>query len=59
MAATGYVLGFEYAFYFNNFFKKSAGCPPLVFWRVGIIHIKPPDTRFWLKNDPGDLVVRV
>ena len=59
VAATGHVLGFEYAFYFNNFFKKPAGYPPLVFWWVGIIHTKPPDTRFWLKNGPGALVVRV
>lgn len=35
VAATGYVLGFEYASYLNNFFKKHTCCPPLALRRAG------------------------
>ncbi|WP_022823718.1 helix-turn-helix domain-containing protein [Hymenobacter norwichensis] len=34
VAAIGYGLGFEYASYFNNFFKKHTGSTPLAFRRA-------------------------
>jgi len=34
VAAIGYSLGFEYASYFNNFFKKHTGSTPLTFRRT-------------------------
>lgn len=35
VAAIGYGLGFEYASYFNNFFKKHTGSTPLAYRRAG------------------------